>query len=152
MSDVRRVVLGVGPDGRSCVTSDAPTPTVHTFPGLEGYATVEVWSSDAMPPPIGGDDPTTAHTALDTDLPPGATRFLVIEFPPGGVVPAFMHATDTVDYIVVLDGWITLELEEGEVRLGPGDTVIQRAERHAWRADGPEPCRLAVVMLSTKEA
>jgi len=59
-----------------------------------------------------------------------------------------MHDTRTLDYLVVLSGSVTLELEDGSVELRAGDTAIQRANRHAWRNDGDEPCRLAVVMVS----
>lgn len=57
-----------------------------------------------------------------------------------------MHVTDSVDYVLVLDGTIWLDLDDGTmVRLGPGDTVIQNATRHAWRNLGREPATLAVV-------
>jgi len=57
-----------------------------------------------------------------------------------------MHVTDSVDYVLVLDGAIWLDLDDGKmIRLGPGDTVIQNATRHAWRNLGDSPATLAVV-------
>ena len=58
------------------------------------------------------------------------------------------HITDTVDYLYVLDGDLTLELDDGEVLLHPGDTVVQRRTTHAWRNDNDFPVRLVAVMVS----
>jgi mannose-6-phosphate isomerase-like protein (cupin superfamily) len=56
-----------------------------------------------------------------------------------------MHTTDTIDFEVVLDGTVILELDDGaEVILSPGDTVVQNGTRHRWRNDGDTPARLAV--------
>ena len=55
-----------------------------------------------------------------------------------------MHATDTLDFMVVLDGEIVLGLDDGEHTLGPGDTVIQRGTAHRWRVAGDRPCIYAV--------
>ena len=43
-----------------------------------------------------------------------------------------MHKTDTIDYIILLKGDVSLLLDEEEVRLEPFDTVVQRGTNHAW--------------------
>ena len=58
-----------------------------------------------------------------------------------------MHATDTLDFMTVLDGEIVLGLDDGEHRLTQGDSVIQRGNVHRWRVVGDQPCVYAVVML-----
>ncbi|MGH3190707.1 MAG: hypothetical protein ACRDOL_26285 [Streptosporangiaceae bacterium] len=52
-----------------------------------------------------------------------------------------MHTTNSVDYVVVLDGDLWLELDDGQLtRLGPGDTVAQNGTRHgAISAPNPPP-------------
>ena len=51
-----------------------------------------------------------------------------------------MHQTNTVDYSVVYDGEIWLELDDGEtVHLKRGDVVVQNGTRHTWRNKGTEP-------------
>ena len=56
-----------------------------------------------------------------------------------------MHTTDTIDFEVVLEGEIWLELDDGvTAHLKAGDTVVQNGTRHAWRNHGTETCRLAV--------
>jgi quercetin dioxygenase-like cupin family protein len=58
-----------------------------------------------------------------------------------------MHATDTLDFMVVLDGQVELGLDDGEYVLGAGDTVVQRGTRHRWRVVGDRPCTWSVVMV-----
>lgn len=56
-----------------------------------------------------------------------------------------MHATDTVDYDIILSGELWMELDDGvEVHLTPGDCVIQNGTRHAWRNRSTKNC----IMLS----
>jgi quercetin dioxygenase-like cupin family protein len=61
-----------------------------------------------------------------------------------------MHATDTLDFMVVLEGEIVLGLDDGEHHLVAGDTVVQRGTRHRWRVAGEAPCTYAVFMLRTE--
>ncbi len=75
----------------------------------------------------------------------GGSNFFVIDLAPGE--RSSTHATDTIDYIVMMAGEVTLELEAGEVRLRAGDLVTDRGVIHAWRNDGPQPARYAVVTL-----
>ncbi len=60
-----------------------------------------------------------------------------------------MHTTRTIDYGIILDGEVDLELDEGEVHLRPGDVIVQRATRHAWRNRGTAPCTIAFVLISS---
>lgn len=64
-----------------------------------------------------------------------------------------MHTTDTIDYIVVLSGEVDLELDDGAtVHLEPGDCVVQRGTRHAWRNTGAVPFIAAAVMVGAQRA
>ena len=152
---VRRVVTGVDADGRSGFLSDGAAPGTDTW--------AEVWWSD---PAAGLDavfDTALGVTALEP--PAGGTAFRVFEVPPDrvmrdvmaanraafdGIEPDGFHTTRTIDYVMVLEGEIALELDTGEVTLGPGDCVIQRATRHAWRNRGDTPVRMMAVMVSTR--
>ena len=58
-----------------------------------------------------------------------------------------MHTTDTLDYVVVIDGEIVLGLDDGDHRLGPGDVIIQRGTAHRWRVVGDRACTYGVLML-----
>ena len=56
-----------------------------------------------------------------------------------------MHATQTVDYDIVIEGDLCLELDDGvEVRLPTGSCVVQHGTRHAWHnrsSTGAAPLR-----------
>lgn len=58
-----------------------------------------------------------------------------------------MHRTATIDYIVVLQGELTMLLTNEDVVLRPFDTVIQRGAEHAWCNRGYEPALFAAVTI-----
>ena len=62
-----------------------------------------------------------------------------------------MHASDTVDWDLVISGEVWLELDDGkEVLLRAGDCVIQNGTRHAWHNRSSEPCVLAVAIVGAR--
>ena len=63
---------------------------------------------------------------------------------------AMMHATATVDYIIVLKGEIWAIMDKGEKRLRPGDVLIQRGTNHSWSVRTKEPCVIAAVLVGAK--
>ena len=64
-----------------------------------------------------------------------------------------MHATDTIDYGVVVRGEMTLELDDGKIiQLRQGDCIVQNGTRHRWRNPGSEPCLMAFVSVGGKRA
>ena len=136
----RRVVTGLDDDGRSCIRIDGPIPP--SGPAVSSAAFV--WRTDGVPADNSGRDDTVVPYEIDL-LHTGGSNFAICEFPPG--TDALMHATDTIDYLVILSGHVTLELEAGEAALGPGDFVVDRGVMHGWRNDGDEPCIAAVVNL-----
>ena len=62
--------------------------------------------------------------------------------------PNGMHTTPTVDYGIVLDGEIWLELDEGRTTLlRQHDVVIQNGTRHAWRNKSERAATVAFVLI-----
>jgi mannose-6-phosphate isomerase-like protein (cupin superfamily) len=62
-----------------------------------------------------------------------------------------MHTTDSVDYDVVLDGEIVLELDEGrEVTLRAQDVAVQHGTRHAWRNRSDRPATMLFVLVGAR--
>lgn len=88
--------------------------------------------------------PGVPHEFLDISPGAGAALWRIFEFPPG--LTYDMHHTDTVDFDVVIEGSMSLELDRDTVELGPGDAVLLRGDRHAWRA-GPDGCRMLIALL-----
>lgn len=59
------------------------------------------------------------------------------------------HTTDTVDFLVLLEGTLTLILDEGSVDLKSGDIVVQRGTHHAWRNTSDKPARCLAIVTRT---
>ena len=60
-----------------------------------------------------------------------------------------MHKTETVDYIILLKGDVTLILDEEEIDIKPFDVVVQRGTNHAWVNNGTEPALLIAVLIDS---
>jgi hypothetical protein len=135
---VRRVVTGNDGTGRSRVVSDGPA------------GTPDLWRTS---PEVPLGDP---GIPLATSIEPvaGGSRWGVFEIRPNAEAMAAdpqagFHTTATVDYVTVLQGRLTLVLDDGEVALGPGDCVVQRNTAHAWRNDGPETAVIMAVLVGS---
>lgn len=140
----RRVVTGHGPDGRSVIVSDAPTPTSRTV--ADGAAFHEIWNTGATPAPIAAteEEPTERHTPVPP--PAGGSIIRYVDMPPGARSP--MHRTQSVDYGIVLAGEVHLVLDDREeAALKPGDVVVQRGTDHAWHNRGSEWSRMVFVLV-----
>jgi quercetin dioxygenase-like cupin family protein len=61
-----------------------------------------------------------------------------------------MHRTDTLDYIVLLQGEVTALLDIGEVTMRPFDVLIQRGTNHGWVNHGSEPALLVAVLIDAE--
>ena len=73
-----------------------------------------------------------AHTRVDTAKHPA------------------MHKTETIDYIILLKGEVSLILDEDEIDLKPFDVVVQRGTNHAWQCKGNEPALFIAVLIDKK--
>ncbi|GLP69245.1 cupin [Streptomyces sp. TUS-ST3] len=173
---MRRVVTGHDENGKSVVVSDGTVPRSREFTSLPGWVSRLAWATDpGEPVSWAGEDPTPKVTNL---LPaPGGSRFIVLTFPPEAALadPAFdpaafdreqradspgiaeliepdgMHTTPTVDYGIVLQGEIVLELDDGDCTpLSTGDIVIQNGTRHAWRNRSDRPATMAFVLIGAE--
>jgi quercetin dioxygenase-like cupin family protein len=96
---------------------------------------------------VAGSDIDAAADLADFEAEaPGLLRFMD-QSDPG------MHTTDTIDFEVVLEGTVVLELDDGaKVTLHPGDTVLQNGTRHRWSNPGDTTARLAVFMCGAAHA
>jgi len=60
-----------------------------------------------------------------------------------------MHQTKTIDYAIVVEGELYLELDNGaEVHLPTGSCIVQNGARHAWHNRSDAPATLAYVILA----
>jgi quercetin dioxygenase-like cupin family protein len=134
---MRRVVTGLNAEGKSCVIIDGEVARPTATSNL-------VWQS-GLPADNSGQADAAAKPFEIATVHHDGSNFLLIEFAPG-TVPG-MHVTDTLDYFVMLSGYVTLELETGAVSLSPGDFVVNRGVMHGWRNDGPDVAVLAAMTV-----
>ena len=176
MTATRRIITGLR-DGRSVLVADELRPGI-ALTSIPGFHFNEIWTTESTarhPAPI-------THTPSGGWLPSaGGTQFQIVVFPPDAVLgqPDFdpvaaaeeqrrlfpgvashfdpdhpgMHATPTVDYAIMLQGRIILELDDGaSLTLAPGDVVVQNGARHAWRNPGDAPATLAFILVGVLPA
>jgi len=148
--NLRRVVTGHDKDGRSVVLIDGPC-TFHGDLAAGGWGVQDIWESDTVPVPIDATEADPTAGPVHFGIPEHGIRVRVTDLPPTkpGAEP-FMHRTNSVDYLHVLEGEVVMLLDddEHEVVLRKGDTIVQRATNHAWVNRSDSHCRLFIVMVA----
>jgi quercetin dioxygenase-like cupin family protein len=142
----RRVVTGHDPQGKSVVAFDGPPPQHHAMSGpAVGADFVEMWSVADSPPRLTAVEPREPNERQFTIMPTAGhlLRLLVIYPAAAGGKRTVMHRTQTIDYVVVLDGELVLILEDSEVILTQGDVVVQLGTNHAWENRSDRVARAA---------
>ena len=96
-----------------------------------------VYTTSSFPASLNEETDITVHKRLMSEgklglVNPGGTVFRIVDFGPGH--QSLMHRTQSLDYGVVLEGEIYMDLDSGETKhLKKGDVAIQRGTNHAWR-------------------
>jgi mannose-6-phosphate isomerase-like protein (cupin superfamily) len=150
-STPRRVVTGHDTAGTSVVLSDGPVPVSRQIPE-DGVAFHEIWNTSGAPAPISAaEDTEPTERELAVPPPPRGTKIRINEFAPGFLNEAGLqspvHRTESVDYGIVLEGEITLVLDDSEVTLRAGDVVVQRGTDHAWANRGDTTAKVVFVLV-----
>ncbi len=139
VSQVRRLVTGHDGQGKAVFLIDDAVE--------EAPLGAQLWSTSQLPA-----DNADASDGSQRQLgiaAPGGTVIRVITIAPGHRSP--MHRTQTLDYGVVLEGRIQLELDGGATRtVGAGDVVVQRGTIHAWENVSDKPCRIAFILIAAE--
>jgi len=144
---IRRVITGH--DDKNVAKVILEGPAANTKTPREGVASTLMWCSDAMPADISiGEVEDMGARILGTAPPENGSRFIVMEFAPG--VVSEMHRTETIDYIVMLEGEIDMDMDDSSVHLQAGDTLIQRGTNHAWMNRSSANCRVAFVLVDAE--
>jgi mannose-6-phosphate isomerase-like protein (cupin superfamily) len=174
---IRRVVTGHDENGKAVVLEDGLAPAVRTNPLRPGHISVDLWKTTASPVIVRRSEPDPTAGPKQIHPPPRGTVFRISEIAPEteairnmppeqsrAVFAAmgnesastagrkvgrhpFMHRTETVDYAVVLQGEITMLLDDQDVLLRAGDVVIQRGTNHAWSNRSDKPALMLYVLI-----
>jgi mannose-6-phosphate isomerase-like protein (cupin superfamily) len=160
---VNRVVTGFDGHGDPAVIATGDPPTViHAG----RYTTTELWVSGRTPLTAGDTDTSTQEWTLEP--PPGGACFRIVRIAPaqsgpGGVTAEGgpedsahdefqgAHATETLDYVTILRGEVTLIVAGTEIVLFPGDSVVQQpGVPHDWQNRSGEDAVMVGVLLSAR--
>ena len=176
LQKIRRIVTGHNAAGKAIVMINDHAPNATPLAGWPGAGVTELWVTDEMPVGNAGSEDRSLRP-LRHDPTMSGTIFRIVEVPPetaGGKIDAAstfgqlgsthkpsttdsakhptMHKTDSIDYLVVISGSMTMVMEEGEVQLHAGDCIVQRGTNHAWVNRTGAPCLLAAVLIDAKHA
>ncbi len=145
---IRRVVTGHDSNDVAKVLIDSAA-TNTKYPSL-GTVSTMIWCTDQTPAaiPVGMDIEDTGTRILGTPPPANGTRFAVIDFLPGNA--PHLHRTETIDYVIVLEGEIDMDMDESTVTLKAGDVMVQRGTNHAWANRSGARARVAFVLIDAQ--
>lgn len=175
---VRRIVTTHNSENKAVFSSDGSPSRIVEFKHVPGMSAALLWETSASTE-VGGDVRDPAPQAASWVPTAGGTNFMILVFPPDSVMASSsfdpmaaggeymeklpglaekfemdapgMHRTDTVDYGVVLDGEIHLELDNGQIKtLEKHDVVVQNGTRHAWRNPGTKPATVLFVLVGSR--
>lgn len=172
---IHRVVTGHDSAGRAIIAANGPLATVVEIEAIPGTIFHEVWRTEGAPAPVdNGSDPTVGTLMLPppkhgtcmrfVDIPPDDEAFLAHgaakmkeAFTQVGDAAVstvkedsphpLMHRTESIDYGVVIEGEMTLVLDDSEVLLKPGSVVVQRGTNHAWANRSGKLCRMLFILV-----
>jgi hypothetical protein len=176
---IRRIVTGHDSAGKATVVSDGAPPRTVEFKHVPGMSAALLWQTSAESR-VGQTTPDPTSNAQWVP-PQGGTNAMVVVLPPDLVMasPSFdpmaaggeymqnlpglaekfemeapgMHTTDTVDYAMVLDGEVHLELDDGRItKLQKHDFVVQNGTRHGWRNRSDKPVTMLFILTAATRA
>ncbi len=139
---VQRVVTGHDAQGRAVFKSEDYGPTKMIPSGDASFLTI--WSTPTVP--ADNNDERDGR-----ELPTGLTLergsvIRITDMLPGKESP--MHRTNSIDYGIVLEGEIELELEDGAKKsIGQGGIIVQRGTNHLWRNTTDKVTRIAFILI-----
>ena len=174
LPSIHRVVTGHDSQGKAVVAIDGPLPNVVELQAIPGMIFHEVWETRGTPAVVDNSaDPTTGP--MMHGPPKQGTRIRFVDLPPDTNYLAeaesrmkalfqevnnveglttkedsphpMMHRTESIDYGIVIEGEMTLVLDDSEVQLRAGSVVIQRGTNHAWSNRSGKVCRMLFIQI-----
>jgi quercetin dioxygenase-like cupin family protein len=144
-------------DGKAVFeTSEAGSRSIQpTWTNFPNSAFGLAYATPTIPADFNANADLDAYYQLLTRHPgitvKGGSVLRVVDMAPGATAP--LHRTVSLDYGVVLEGEVELELDSGEKRRLPrGDIFVQRGTTHLWRnPSDSQPTRMLLVHLDSRE-
>lgn len=167
--EFRRIITGHDEQGKSVVLAEKPPFELGTLYDMwvtdgapASYAqedAVEGRRVKLEPPPYGTsfrffrvepDNPALDTAEIEAEVARGFEAIGAAHCRPDTSRSPHMHETGTIDYIIVLEGEVTLLLDEDEIDLKPFDVVIQRGTNHAWVSKNGQSALLAAILIDAE--
>lgn len=132
---ITRHITGHSPSGKAIIESSEPGKWDSLFD--EKLAFDVLYTTSEMPVDLNDNTDLSTHNELTASgtiglVRPNGTVCRMVDFGPG--TPGLMHRTQSLDYGVVIEGEVEMELDDGVKRvLKRGDVAVQRATIHAWK-------------------
>jgi quercetin dioxygenase-like cupin family protein len=139
---IQRVVTGHNEQGRAVFKSEDITPTKMIPSGDASF--LLIWTTETVP---ANNNDETDGRLRDAGLTLNQGSVIrVVDMLPGKQSP--MHRTNSIDYGIVLEGEIELELEDGARKtIRQGGIIVQRGTNHLWRNTTDKVCRIAFILI-----
>jgi mannose-6-phosphate isomerase-like protein (cupin superfamily) len=117
-----------------------------------GASFFEIWNSARSVPLLTAAEATEPNERAFAIMPATGHLLRIIEiYPPEqGGKRTVMHRTQTLDYVVVIEGEAVLILDHSEVILRQGDVVVQRGTDHAWENRSNKVARMAFFHIAAE--
>ena len=132
---IRRVVTGHDAEGNAIIDTDEVK---------QDERFTLIWTTHGFP--VDNTDSSDGGKREVGITLAGGTVFRLGELPPGA--RSAMHRTNSVDYGIVLEGALDMEVDGGEVvHLKAGDVVVQRGTNHAWVNNSGRSVKMAWILI-----
>lgn len=142
LSPVQRVVTGHDSNGRAVFKSEDHSPTKMIPSGDAAF--LLLWTT-ATVPADNNDEIDGRQRPAGLTINQGSV-IRVVDTLPGEESP--MHRTNSIDYGIVLEGEIELELDSGEKKtIHQGGVIIQRGTNHRWRNKSDKTTRMIFILI-----
>lgn len=175
---VRRIVCINDAHEKGTAIADGPSPDVRTDPARPGFAATRIWVTDSTPAKTTGVR-ETLQLPHSIEPPPAGSLCRFLTIPPdsswqgrvgerevrayfqamgspgacsysAGAPHPYMQKTRSLDFVLVVEGEITLVLDMQQVGLKATDVVIQRGTNHAWSNLSNRPAVIAICSVDGK--
>jgi len=154
LSPVRRIVNSTTPEGKAIIHTDATLEPCHSahaaMTGTDEVGLSLLWPLRRLP----------AETSIQQEIPRGTSNDLaacgeptihIMDIPP--CQSSRMYRTARSSFTVVLEGQLTLELEDAmDVIIKRGNVNIQMGPIHAWHNRSKTTTRVLLVLMAAVEA
>jgi quercetin dioxygenase-like cupin family protein len=145
-------VTGHNGTGKAVVQSS--TQNEHQAVGSHGATLNLVYTTSCMPVDLNNDADIKQHEKVVASgklglVNPNGTVARFVDFAPSSIRTAgMMHRTQSLDYGLVVEGEMIMELDDGSrTVMKKGDVAVQRATSHAWvNASDTEWARMFFVL------